>query len=89
MNFNFSEVVVDTGKYMTKDGSANLDSIEYVMRSIGRMEDAIFKKRREEECSRRIRTERRKQREKNQRNMGGGHRNGIFFTKLKKTINKL
>ena len=76
---NFSEVVVDTGKYMTKDGSANLDSIEYVMRSIGRMEDAIFKKRREEECSRRIRTERRKQREKNQRNMGGGHRNGNFL----------
>jgi len=71
----YKKVVVDTGKYMTKDGSANLDSIEYVMRSIGRMEDAIFKKRREEECSRRIRTERRKQREKNQRNMGGGHRN--------------
>ena len=80
---------MDTGKYMTKDGSANLDSIEYVMRSIGRMEDAIFKKRREEECSRRIRTERRKQREKNQRNMGGGHRNGSFFTKLQKTLNKL
>ena len=75
---------MDTGKYMTKDGSANLDSIEYVMRSIGRMEDAIFKKRREEECSRRIRTERRKQREKNQRNMGGGHRNGNFLQNYKK-----
>ena len=80
---------MDTGKYMTKDGSANLDSIEYVMRSIGRMEDAIFKKRREEECSRRIRTERRKQREKNQRNMGGGHRNGNFLQNYKKTLNKL
>ena len=64
------------GKYMTKDGAANLDSIEYVMRSIGRMEDAIFKKRREEECQRRIRQARNNQRNRNNRNMGGGHRNG-------------
>ena len=64
------------GKYMTKDGAANLDSIEYVMRSIGRMEDAIFKKRREDECQRRIRQARNNQRNRNNRNMGGGHRNG-------------
>jgi 5'-3' exoribonuclease 2 len=68
-------VVRDTGKYMTKDGSANLDSIEFVMRSIGRMEDAIFKKRREDECQMRIRNERRNQQNRNNKKHGQGHRN--------------
>lgn len=53
--------------YMTKDGTVNLKAVEFVMRSIGRMEDAIFKKRRQEECQRRIRDERRKNQDRNKR----------------------
>ena len=53
--------------YMTKDGTVNLKAVEFVMRSIGRMEDAIFKKRRQEECQRRVRDERRKHQDRNKR----------------------
>jgi len=78
----YKKTVCEMGKYMTKDGAANLDSIEFVMRSIGRMEDAIFKKRREDECQRRIRQARNNQRNRNNRNMGGGHRNVVDKTGL-------
>ena len=60
---------------MTRDGVANLNRVEYVMRAIGRMEDSIFKKRREDECRRRIRDEKRKQQNKNHRQLGDKARN--------------
>ena len=71
----FSEVVRETGGYMTRDGVANLNRVEYVMRAIGRMEDSIFKKRREDECRRRIRDEKRKHQNKNHRQFGDKARN--------------
>ena len=70
-----SEVVRETGGYMTRDGVANLNRVEYVMRAIGRMEDSIFKKRREDECRRRIRDEKRKHQNKNHRQFGDKARN--------------
>lgn len=82
----YKNVVRDTGKYMTKDGSANLDSIEFVMRSIGRMEDAIFKKRREDECQMRIRNERRNQQNRNNKKHGQGHRNQVEKTGLQAPV---
>ena len=60
---------------MTRDGVANLNRVEYVMRAIGRMEDSIFKKRREDECRRRIRDEKRKHQNKNHRQFGDKARN--------------
>ena len=72
---SFSEVVRETGGYMTRDGVANLNRVEYVMRAIGRMEDSIFKKRREDECRRRIRDEKRKHQNKNHRQFGDKARN--------------
>ena len=60
---------------MTKDGKVHLHRVEAVMRAIGRMEDNIFKKRREEECRRRIRDEKRKQQNRNRRQFGDGARN--------------
>ena len=60
---------------MTRDGVANLNRVEYVMRAIGRMEDSIFKKRREDECRRRIRDEKRKHQNRNHRQFGDKARN--------------
>ena len=60
---------------MTKDGKVHLHRVEAVMRAIGRMEDNIFKKRREDECRRRIRDEKRKQQNRNHRRFGDGARN--------------
>merc|ERR1712066_714663 len=37
----YKKVVRETGGYMTRDGVANLNRVEYVMRAIGRMEDSI------------------------------------------------
>ena len=68
-------MVRDTGGYMTKDGTVNLHRVERVMCAIGRMEDSIFKKRREDECRRRIRDEKRKKQNRNQRQFGQGARN--------------
>ena len=66
--------VCEMKSYMTRNGSVNLKAVEFVMRSIGRMEDAIFKKRRQEECQRRIRDERRKNQDRNKRlNRNQGH----------------
>lgn len=71
----YKKVVRETGGYMTRDGVANLNRVEYVMRAIGRMEDSIFKKRREDECRRRIRDEKRKHQNKNHRQFGDKARN--------------
>ena len=71
----FLEVVRETGGYMTKDGKVHLHRVEAVMRAIGRMEDNIFKKRREDECRRRIRDEKRKQQNRNHRRFGDSARN--------------
>ena len=60
---------------MTKDGKVHLHRVEAVMRAIGRMEDNIFKKRREDECRRRIRDEKRKQQNRNHRRFGDAARN--------------
>lgn len=74
----YKRTVCEMKSYMTKDGEVDLQSVEAVMRSIGRMEDAIFKKRREEECQRRIRDERRKNQNRNKR-LGGhdGHQTPV------------
>jgi len=63
----YKRTVCEMKSYMTKDGTVNLKAVEFVMRSIGRMEDAIFKKRRQEECQRRVRDERRKHQDRNKR----------------------
>ena len=60
---------------MTKDGKVNLSRVELVMKAIGRMEDSIFKRRREDECRRRIRDEKRKTQNRNNRKFGAGARN--------------
>jgi len=71
----YKKVVRETGGYMTKDGKVHLHRVEAVMRAIGRMEDNIFKRRREDECRRRIRDEKRKQHNRNRRQFGDGARN--------------
>jgi len=73
----YKKVVRETGGYMTKDGKVHLHRVEAVMRAIGRMEDNIFKRRREDECRRRIKDERRKQQNRNNRKFGNQARNDM------------
>ena len=61
----------------TQDGKVHLHRVEAVMRAIGRMEDNIFKRRREDECRRRIKDERRKQQNRNNRKFGNQARNDM------------
>merc|ERR1711970_579665 len=70
----YKKVVRDTGGYMTKNGKVNLSRVELVMKAIGRM-DSIFKRRREDECRRRINNERRNRQNRNNRKFGHGARN--------------
>jgi len=43
----YKDIVHQTGGYLTSDGICNLGRVEKIMRGIGKMEDEIFRKRRE------------------------------------------
>uniref|UniRef100_H2ZNE1 Uncharacterized protein n=1 Tax=Ciona savignyi TaxID=51511 RepID=H2ZNE1_CIOSA len=51
----YKDIVHQTGGYLTSNGQINLGRVEKIMVGIGKMEDAIFRKRRESDVSYRAR----------------------------------
>ena len=47
----YKTIVYKTGGYLTKDGSVNLERVQLMLDDLGEMEDAIFKRRRENELN--------------------------------------
>uniref|UniRef100_H2ZND9 5'-3' exoribonuclease n=1 Tax=Ciona savignyi TaxID=51511 RepID=H2ZND9_CIOSA len=60
----YKDIVHQTGGYLTSNGQINLGRVEKIMVGIGKMEDAIFRKRRESDVSYRAREKSKKQRTK-------------------------
>ncbi|CAL1532127.1 unnamed protein product [Lymnaea stagnalis] len=64
----YKNVVMKTGGYLTDSGVVNLSRVQLVMSDLGKVEDEIFKKRRETELDFRRRDKQKKQRMKQQQN---------------------
>ncbi|CAK8690060.1 unnamed protein product [Clavelina lepadiformis] len=63
----YKDIVHHTGGYLTKNGHINLDRVEKIMRGIGRMEDEIFRKRRESDLNYRAREKSKRQKKQSDR----------------------
>lgn len=63
----YKDIVHSTGGYLTKNGKVNLGRVEKIMRGIGKMEDEIFKRRRENDLKFRERERAKRRRSQNDR----------------------
>nr|CAB3267809.1 5'-3' exoribonuclease 2 [Phallusia mammillata] len=57
----YKDIVHQTGGYLTTNGQVNLSRVEKIMQGIGRLEDMIFRKRRESDVNYRAREKAKKQ----------------------------
>lgn len=60
----YKKTVYKTGGYLTKDGTVNLERVQLMLDDLGEMEDAIFKKRREDDLQFKRRNEEKQKRMK-------------------------
>jgi len=63
----YKNIVHETGGYITSNGQINLGRVEKIMRGIGRIEDEIFRKRREGDVRYRAREKAKRRRSNNDR----------------------